>query len=1097
VTEEQSAAPVSKLVVIGSSAGGIEALTALVSTLPAPFPAPIVLAQHLDPSYTSHLESILTRVSTIPVRTVGEETPLKNGLIYVVPANSDVEVTDHLVRLRSVGEGASKPSIDRLFRSAAGAFGEELIAVILTGTGSDGADGARVVKEHGGTVIIQNPQTASHPGMPLSLAPSNVDITVDLPALGSLLHAVLTGAYTPPPPEENRQMRALLEHLRQQSGIDFSQYRQSTIQRRLQRRMADTGVAGIDTYLRYLQRHPEEYERLVAAFLIKVTNFFRDGELFDYLRESILPELLHEARQAHGERRLWSAGCATGEEAYSLAILVAELLGNRLGEVPVRIFATDLDAEAVAFARRGVYPASSLQDVPPALVERYFNVLDGAYEIRKVVRGLLVFGQHDLGQRAPFPRTDLVLCRNVLIYFTPELQRRALQVFAFSLRVGGRLVLGKSETTNPLPEYFVVEQPRLRVYRRQGERVVMPPGSSADAFNSPQQSSARPAPFGRPRQGTAAHSTLLQFGRAERAEGEKAELTLLNLETGVVVIDTHYDILSINLSARRLLGIHSPAVGDDFVHQTRAIPAERLLALIDAARRGDRLREVFQVQVLGSDPGAPRSLQLTCYRQTREGDPSTAPVVVEVADVTEPYSERDRLDAAQAQNRAEAERLGALLEETRRTVAQLLSDNEQLSRDYALARSQNEELLVGAEEAQAAAEEVETLNEEQQATNEELETLNEELQSTVEELRATNEDLQARSLELQMLAGEREIARARLSSILSSMADAVLVVDADGNPVMVNVAFQRWFGADAAGLRPEDESGTPLPHEQTPQQRAARGEAFTIEFTARDASGTRRWFEAVGQPMLDRGTETGIVMIRDISERNLRRLQEQFVAAAHELRTPLTVLEGSLQLLDRRRDAIPPEQFSECLATALHEAQRLRRLTDELVDVERLELGQAVLNRERLELADAVQQAAQSAQMLTDRQTIAVTPSADALPVDGDRLRLEQVFLNLLNNAVSHAPESSRIEVRLSRQDGEAQVEVEDHGPGIAPEDQPHIFDRFYQGQNQQPGSGSGGLGLGLYISREIVAAHGGTISVRSAPGEGATFAVRLPLAGT
>jgi two-component system CheB/CheR fusion protein len=1104
--EEQSSA--SHLAVIGASAGGVEALTEFVATLPAPFPAPIVIAQHLQPSYTSHLQSILERVSTIPVRTVTDNARLENGVVYVVPSNRDVEISDHEVRLRDEGEGRPKPSVDLLFRSAAEAFGEELIAVILTGTGSDGADGARVVKEHGGTVIIQNPQTASHPGMPLSLAPSIVDISADLKAIGPLLHDIITGAYTPPPPEQNREMHALLEQLRQQSGIDFSQYRQSTIQRRLQRRMADTGAAGINAYLRYLQRHPEEYERLVATFLIKVTDFFRDSELFDYLRETVLPDLIERARSHGNELRLWSAGCATGEEAYSLAILVADLLGDELPDFTVRIFATDVDTEAVAFARRGVYPTSSLQDVPERIVERYFSSVDGAYEIHKNVRALLVFGQHDLGQRAPFPRTDLVLCRNVLIYFTPELQRRALQLFAFSLQPGGRLVLGKSETTNPLPEYLALEQPRLRVYRRQGERILIPPGAEAGAFSAQQQTiQVRAVQLGRQR--LQLRAPALQFDRFERPAPDKPDVTLLNLQSGVVVIDDHYDILHINLAARRLFGIHGTAVGEDFVHLARSIASERLLTLIDAARRGERPREILQVRSVEAEPDNLRSLQIHSYRQIVEGeDGENAPVVVEVTDISdlvreheraaaELRDERDRLAEESAQYLEDAARLSTLLREVQQTVTRLLADNEELGRNNGLLRSQNEELLVGTEEAQAAADEVETLNEEQQATNEELETLNEELQATIEELRATNEDLEARSTELQDLAAAREMARARLAAILSSMADAAVAVDRDGRPVLSNAAFERLFGPDGASLQPEDEDGQPLKPEDSPQQRAARGEQFTMQFTNRDAEGNRRWFEAVGQPVEHGITEAGMVTIRDITERNLRRLQGQFVAAAaHELRTPLTVLEGSLQMLERRGGALPPEQSRQYLGMALHELERLRALTEELVDVERLELGQLQLARESVDLAEVVRQSVNAAQSLAEAQTIVLAPFDGSLLVSGDRMRLEQVFLNLLTNAVNHAPVSERIDVRLARVDAQAQVEVQDYGPGIAPEDLPHIFDRFYQVE-RTTGARNTGLGLGLFICHEIVVAHGGTIDVRSEPGQGATFTVRLPVDGS
>src|SRR4051812_28368872 len=390
---EPSTTP-TQLIVIGSSAGGVQALPTLLASLAPDFPAPIVIAQHLDPARESHLREILSRSSALPVRTAVENEPLQAGTVYVVPANRHVEITDHSVGLRTEGGSRPIPSVDLLLSSAAETFGERLYAVILTGLGSDGADGARAVKELGGTVIIQNPETATYPGMPLSLAPTNVDIVANLEAIGPLLYDLVTGAYVPPAPDADRHMRNLLEQVRARSGIDFTNYRQPTILRRLQRRMADTGRDKLPDYSRYIQRHPDEYQRLVNSVLIKVTDFFRDTDLFDYLRDHILPELLEEARRNQQQLRIWSAGCATGEEAYSLAILLAELLGSELDQLHVRIFATDLDNEAGAFARRGIYPPSALKNMSAELQERYFISLDGGYEIRKPIRSLVVFGQH-------------------------------------------------------------------------------------------------------------------------------------------------------------------------------------------------------------------------------------------------------------------------------------------------------------------------------------------------------------------------------------------------------------------------------------------------------------------------------------------------------------------------------------------------------------------------------------------------------------------------------------------------------------------------------------------------------------------------------
>ncbi|HEY3110489.1 MAG TPA: chemotaxis protein CheB [Chloroflexota bacterium] len=1084
-----------QLVVVGASAGGVEALAALVATLPADFPAPIVLAQHLDPSRPSHLADILGRRSTLPVRTVETELHLDPGIVYVVPANRDVLITNHTVGVQSGANGGPKPSIDRLLETAARVYGERLVAVILTGSGSDGAAGARAVKEAGGTVVIQNPETASYPTMPQSLAPTTVDLVADLEDMGRLLYGLVTGATTPSRPGEEDALRAFLEQLRERSGIDFNSYKMPTITRRLQRRILAIGADDLSAYLRHLQTHPDEYQRLISSFLIKVTEFFRDRELFDYLRDQLVPELVADARRRGNGLRIWSAGCATGEEAYSLAILVAEALGDELDRFHVRLFATDLDPDAVAFARRGVYPASALVDVPPELVERYFNEVKGDFEIKKAVRALTVFGQHDLGQRAPFPRIDMTLCRNVLIYFTNDLQKRALQLFAFSLRNGGYLVLGQAETASPLGDYFSAEHARLKIYRRIGEQVLIPPSRLKEGTPLP----PRLLPSRRPRLGGELERPQ-RDPRGQATPGERAEGLLFRLPIGIVIVDRRYDVMTINAFARRALGIHAGAIGEDFVHLAQSVDPTRLRSAIDAAFRGEPV-QLDEVPVTEPSSGEARYLEIACQAERMDGeDGPSAAVLVTVVDVTAAVLARRQVGEEERRQREEVARLSAQMERLVETNRQLLAANQELTGSNAELRSANEEFLISNEEAQAATEEVETLNEELQATNEELETLNEELQATVEELNTTNDDLQARSIELQDLAvsleGQRrasEVERARLAAMLASMADAVLVVDREGRRVLTNAAYDDLFGQAGSGVEPRDQAGQPLPSDQTAQRRAARGESFRMEFTLSGPDGGQRWFEASGQPIRSSGEpDGGVVVIRDISERSLRRLQEEFLAmVGHELRAPLTALQGYLQLIERR-EALPDESASEMIERAREQARRLGDLIGELADATRSERGQLAIEPRPIDLVPLVRGVVEIAQAMTREQSVELAADQGPLTIEADARRIEQVLLNLLTNAVRHAPTSPRIEVRLRRVGDQAEIQVQDYGPGIAREDLPNVFSRFFQVGRER--SSQAGLGLGLYISRQIVEAHGGTIEVSSHPGQGATFTVRLPL---
>jgi two-component system CheB/CheR fusion protein len=862
----------SHLVVVGSSAGGIEALSKLVSTLPEDLSAPIVIAQHLDPGRVSHLEEILSRRSTLPVRTVTEHEPLEAGVVFVVPSNRHVNITDSEIDLRVNPRGQPMPSVDLLFSSAAESFGEHLIAVILTGTGTDGTEGARVVHRTGGTVIVQDPETAEYPGMPLSLAPNTVDIVAQLERIGSLLKDLLVGVQVSedrPPDDEQHSLDRFLEELRESHGIDFGSYKTPTIMRRLKRRMVATDTEDIDSYRRYLEEHPEEYRQLISTFLIKVTEFFRDPELFAYLKEEILPELIEKAREGGNQLRIWSAGCATGEEAYSLAIVLAEILGVEVGLFNARIFATDLDGYAIDFARRGIYPASALSGLSEEQIQRYFIEDDGQYQVKKSVRGMIIFGQHDLARRSPFPRLDLVVSRNVLIYFTPELQRRALQLFAYSLHDGGYLILGKAETSSPLNEFFTLDHRHHKVYRRYGERFLIPPMLPAS-----------PVPLPRPRSERIRSVANLQIPDQlprDLLRPHATDENVLNMvPVGVIVVDRRYDIRSINTAARTLLSIHGVAVGEDLLHLLRDAPYVEVRQAIDAAFRSGEPSSTDDFAIEEVTTSELRYLRLVCQPQRVEGEGGPAETVtIVVNDVTESARTRRELEERLGAKGAELERfkLEAEAESTRQqqqnerlieTNRQLEEANRELANLNAELQTVNEETLLSTEEAQAATEEVETLNEELQATNEELETLNEELQATIEELNTTNDDLQARTMELQELARTSEDERSRLRTILDSVPEAVLVVDATGRTVLTNAAYGRLFGeSDFEAL---DDLDNALSPDETPQTRVAGGESFVVEFSAVTEGGASRRFRAEGSPISDDDERGGVIVVHEVGE---------------------------------------------------------------------------------------------------------------------------------------------------------------------------------------------------------------------------------------
>jgi two-component system, chemotaxis family, CheB/CheR fusion protein len=765
------------LVVTGSSAGGIEALTMLVGSLPRDFPAPVVIAQHLDPNAQSVLPQILARHTTLPVKLIEKKEPLRPGNIYVVPANKHVSVTDHEVTVSTTGPSGLRPSVDLLFNTAASTFEDRLIAVILSGMGSDGAVGARMVKKHGGTVIIQDPETSLYPSMPMALPRTSVDIVARAENIGPLLKDLISGTYLPSESEEQAAVRDLLRQVRDSSGIDFSNYKRSTILRRLSRLMASTGCETLTQYLEYLKKNPEAYQRLISGFLIKVTEFFRDPEVFDELRRVVLPGLAAEARAHNRELRLWSAGCATGEEAYTLAILIAELLSD--GEpIPARIFATDIDGDAIGFARHGMYSSDVLEGMEDSLIERYFTPLDGAYEVKKHIRSMVVFGQHDLGQRAPFPRVDLALCRNVLIYFTKELQQRALHLFAYSLRPGGFLALGKSETATPLPDYFEPVQSTVKLYRRRGDRVPLMVSETKSAYVLPRPYRAVMPSF--------THLPSLQT-QARSTAAEQLGTHLMRAPIGLAVIDRRYDIRLINNAGRDMFNIRTVGVGEDLLHLLPPDASATLRPIIDGTFKNELIDTVGTELTIRGDAGDDRFLRIWAFHgeRTESGVAQTASLLA--IDVTAEVNLQRGLERSSTRQQKAIDEMSSEKTELLARQRALIEANSELSRANADLLANNERLILSVEEAESSTEEIETLNEEMQATNEELETLNEELQATIEELNTTNDELEARTIELQSAAvsreAERQISEARreeLTGVLDAIPDAICYFEKSG-----------------------------------------------------------------------------------------------------------------------------------------------------------------------------------------------------------------------------------------------------------------------------------------------------------------------------
>ena len=478
------------------------------------------------------------------------------------------------------------------------------------------------------------------------------------------------------------------------------------------------------------------------------------------------------------------------------------------------------------------------------------------------------------------------------------------------------------------------------------------------------------------------------------------------------------------------------------------LPSDPLRRAIDRSIAGETPEELLLTSE-GDQPGAQRTLRIRCFPLFMADEHSQPMAAISVIDVPDPNQTRQSLDAAERQ--------------VQRFIAEngeVLATNLELTSTASKLRAENDALLAGAEEIQAPAEEPNT----------------------------TNDDWQARALELQSLAIASESARSRLEAILSSISDAVLVVDERGQAILTNLAYEQMFSGNETPFLPEGDDGRPLPENERLQARAARGETFSLSFTITAPDGSRRWYEAESHPVPNEVARLGVITIRDITERNLRHLQDQWLAiAGHELRTPVAALQGYLELTLRDVDA-KNQTVHNRVERALGQVQRISQLVDQMIDATRFQYGRITFTFEEIDLVTLVANAVETASRLRDDATIAFHHDDDQVLITGDAGRLEQALLNLLSNALTHSQKQVRVDISLSRVDDQIQLVVADNGPGISSDVLPTLFERFSRGDGSQAG-----LGLGLFITREIVTAHGGTIGISSTPNEGTTVTIRLP----
>ncbi|WP_295404713.1 chemotaxis protein CheB [uncultured Thiocystis sp.] len=733
------------IVGIGASAGGLAAFEAFFSGMPAeddPGMA-FVLVQHLAPDHKSILSDLIRRYTRMQVSEVEDGMVVRPNCAYIIPPNRDMAFLNGALQLLepAAPRGRRLP-IDFFFRSLAQDQRARAIGIVLSGTGSDGTLGVRAIKGEGGMVMAQTPESTEYDGMPRSaIATGLVDYELPAAEMPAQLIAYAVHAFGRPPQpgavssiQSGNGLSKIFVLLRAQTGHDFSQYKRSTIQRRIERRMAVHQLATLDDYAQYLRQMPAESDALFRDLLIGVTNFFRDPAAFQALEETVIPKLF-AGKSAEVAIRVWSVGCSTGEEAYSLAILLAERQEAMRQRFKVQVFATDIDALAIATARIGLYPASIATDLSAERLARFFTAEPGGdiYRIHKGVRDLLVFSEHSLIKDPPFSKLDLISCRNLLIYLDGDLQKKLFPLFHYALNPGGFLFLGNSETVGDFPDLFEVLDRKLKLYRRKDDGY---------ARRLPLERFVPPLTAGKPAfprvAGTAPFSMTLPLR-------DLTEQTLLQeVVPSAALVNARGDVLY--LHGRTGLYLEPPP-GETDVSNLLKMAREGLrpdltTALRQAAANRETVRRVgVRVKTNGDFTRVNLLVRPVTHGPATTCEEPLYLVVLEPARAVADEPATARADGSEDSGMDADVRIAELKEELRSKEEYLQSSNEELETINEELKSSNEEMQSVNEELQSTNEELETSKEELQSVNEELSTVNAELQTKVVDLSRTNNDM--------------------------------------------------------------------------------------------------------------------------------------------------------------------------------------------------------------------------------------------------------------------------------------------------------------------------------------------------------------------
>ena len=1079
------------LVGVGASAGGLEALQQFLTFLPSNTGMAFVIIQHLAPDHKSLLTEILGKYTNMKVVEIEDGMKLEKNHVYMIPPRFDVEVQGDILRLHEYNTQLINHPIDIFFRSMAFSFGNRSVAVILSGTGSDGTNGIRFIKDQNGMIIVQSPESAKFDGMPRNaIATGFADLVQNPESIAREMAHIASSMVDDSAKlklSDQDLMAQIFSILRNVTNINYTYYKQTTILRRIERRLVITHNPNLQAYVNYLNNNPDEAKLLAKEVLIGVTSFFRDSDYFDVLKENVIKQILKEAPQSK-QIRVWVAGCSTGEEAYSIAILFLEAMEELNIHRKVKIFATDLDSDAIATAMKGTYGDNIIEDVSISRLSRFFVRKGNKYQVRRNVRQMIIFAKHNVFQDPPFGKLDLISCRNVLIYFQTVLQKNLFSIFHRALNDHGYLFLGKSESVTDYDDVFRTVCPNEKIFIH---NVSGKAPAHEELGYSLQSIETNLEPVAD--QGTEEES------EEQVASNELNTSILENLMPATALLDGKNELIRTYGDCSKFLSI---PVGLATLDIFMLLRSDLKIAVSTALResRSKKARVAYDKVPFQSD-GKEEYITLVAqpvFDQNGRNTNYTAIVFIQGNQEVSGEVKDFKIDTAASERIANLE---TELRGTRDKLKQAVSELESVNAELQAA---NEELLTSNEELQSS-------NEELQSVNEELYTVNSEYQAKVKELGDLNDDM---------------------ANFLSTTLIGIIMVDKNLNirkfteyiASEFNIGEQdvgrslKYLTFSFATVDLLNQCRQVLETEEAMEEHCAStsGKTYLIRIAP--------YRSHITDPDTGKNTDgqiQGLVLtfvdttkqiddqeqVEELS-RALRkaveegREKESFLShMSHDMRTPLTAILGLTQLDLQKPDL--PEDLAEDLGKVEASSKYLLGLIEEILETSQIHAGKIVsvssAIREKT-IVDNIEKvmAVQMKQMGRDFQ-IQVTGSVNRV-VMADAKHLERVLVNLLQNSLKYTKKGGHIRlgvnVRYAGSTARYTFTVRDDGVGMSKDFQKRMYLPFEQ-EGKNPNGGEGGNGLGLYIVKTLTSIMDGDISCISEEGHGTEFILHFtfPLA--